>query len=176
MASMHHYILCSIGCGRWQQAGNMSVLFFHQNARIQFSIDTNSPKTDRSTGPKISSDLPFKPTKHHLGRIWSLVSSSWANTLKKKSLWMRLNAQKRKPPHSGHVKICLVGYRNSILHNLLTSSGYPTSVRFNPCQYQQRYPSIFLFFQPHPPIQAIHQPVFSGMEHVSACKAELRRD
>lgn len=108
----------------------MSVLFFHQNARIQFSIDTNSPKTDRSTGPKISSDLPSKPNKHHLGR--SLVSSSWANTLKKKSLWMRLNAQKRKPPYSGLVKICLVGYRNSILHNLLTSSGSPTSVRLNP--------------------------------------------
>lgn len=108
----------------------MSVLFSHQNARIQFSIDTNSPKTDRSTGPKISSDLSSKPNKHHLGR--SLVSSSWANTLKKKSLWMRLNAQKRKPPHSGHVKICLVGYRNSILHNLLTSSGSPTSVRLNP--------------------------------------------
>lgn len=114
------------------------------SSSIRFITDTNSSKTNRSTGPKIFS-TSF--TKFSV----KLIGIGLGNLLKK-SLWMRLNARRRKSHFVLWIRIALVGCRSAILHTSLTSSDrFVYTLR----QDQWRYPSIFLFLQPHPPVQAV---------------------
>lgn len=152
-----HYILWS-SCGRWELSGcAKSIIFFllaahHWHKLVWQNISGH-------TWTEFWSNLNFLIHQILLGLDYEVQFQAYQQHFLKKSLWIRLNAQRRRKSHtldvSGSVS-WVVGVKSST--SSLSACFYPScktaAISFHPSLVF----SLILLFR-------LDQPVLSGMEH-----------